>query len=213
MGAQRVAAVVFDLGGVLIDWNPRHLYRRLFDRNEPAMEAFLADVCTAEWNAQLDAGRPFAEAVETLALAHPAQRDLILAYHTRWPEMMPGEIEGTAAIAEELRRAHVPLYVLSNWSAETFPAARSRFPFLDWFDGVVISGDLGICKPDPRIYERLLARYRLTAGNTVFIDDAEPNVTAADRLGMIGLRFDGAASLRRDLERLGLLTGTGAERA
>jgi 2-haloacid dehalogenase len=204
LASERVAAIVFDLGGVLIDWNPRHLYRRLFHGDEAAMEAFLADVCTADWNAQLDAGRPFLEAVETLAAARPGQRDLILAYATRWNEMMAGEIEGTVAVLGELMQAHVPLYVLSNWSAETFPAARSRFPFLDWFDGVVISGDLGICKPDPAIYADLVARYRLVAARTVFIDDAETNVAVANRLGMIGLRFEGAPRLRADLRGLGL---------
>jgi 2-haloacid dehalogenase len=199
-----LTTAVFDLGGVLIDWDPRHLYRRLF-ADETAMEAFLNEVATQEWNAEQDAGRPWAEAVATLVARYPDHRGLIEAFHGRWPEMLGGPIDGTPDLLLELRTAGVRLYALSNWSAEKFPIARRRYPFLEWFDGIVISGDVGSIKPDPRIFEHLVARYAIEPGAAVFIDDSAVNVEAADRLGFIALRFVDAPSLRRDLEELGLL--------
>jgi 2-haloacid dehalogenase len=196
--------VVFDLGGVLIDWNPRYLYRQLFD-DEADMERFLAEVCSAEWNAGLDAGRPWAEAIAELAERHPKQRALITAYRERWPEMVGGALGDTVEILDELRTHGLTLYALSNWSSETFPLARQRFDFLGWFDGVVLSGEVGVCKPDPRIFRHLLERYLLAPGRTVFIDDMPHNVTAAAELGMLALHFRGAGELRSDLFRLGLL--------
>lgn len=204
-----IRAVVFDLGGVLIDWDRRYLYRRLFGGDEAAMERFLADVCTMEWNALIDAGRPFAVGVEELAREHPEARELILAYHERWPEMLGGQIESTVAVLDELRRAGVPLYALSNWSAETFPVARARFDFLGWFDGIVLSGDVGICKPDPRIYRAFLERYPLDPATTLYVDDHEPNVAAAVALGFDGRRFHEAVGLREELVAIGLLPPTG----
>jgi 2-haloacid dehalogenase len=196
-------AVVFDLGGVLIDWNPRYLYRTLFD-DDDAMEEFLATVTTAEWNQAQDAGRPWAEAVADLAARHPDHRQLIEAYWQRWPEMLGDAIQPTVAILAELRAIGLGVYALSNWSAETFPVARPRFPFLEWFDGMVISGNERLIKPDPRIFRLLLARYRLTPGETVFIDDHATNVAAAETAGIVGLRFVDAMSLRRDLRALGV---------
>ena len=198
------AAVVFDLGGVLIDWNPRYLYRKLFD-DEAAMESFLADVVSPEWNGQQDAGRTWAEAVEVLTREHPAQRDLIAAYWHRWQETLGDAIAPTVEILEELREAGVRLFALSNWSAETFPVARPRYPFLESFDGIVISGEEKVAKPDPRIFRHLLDRYELEPAATVFIDDSEANVRAAAAQGLIALRFEDAATLRDDLVRLGLL--------
>ena len=197
-------AVVFDLGGVLIDWNPRYLYRKLFD-DETAMETFLADVVSPEWNGQQDSGRTWAEAVEVLSREHPEQRDLIAAYWHRWQETLGDAIAPTVAILEELREAGVRLYALSNWSAETFPVARPRYPFLEWFDGIVISGEEKVAKPDPVIFRHLLDRYGLDPATTVFIDDSEANVRAAAAEGMTSLRFVDAATLREDLRRLGLL--------
>ena len=197
-------AVVFDLGGVLIDWNPRYLYRKLFD-DEAAMESFLADVVTPEWNGQQDSGRTWEEAVEVLTRQHPEQRDLIAAYWHRWQETLGDAIAPTVEILEELRQAGVRLYALSNWSAETFPVARPRYPFLETFDGIVISGEEKLAKPDPRIFRHLLERYDLEPAATVFIDDSDANVAAAAAQGMIALRFEDAATLRRDLVRLGLL--------
>jgi len=197
-------AVIFDLGGVLIDWDPRHLYRSLF-ADEASMEAFLAEVATPAWNERQDGGRPWAEAVAELAERNPDQRELIEAYHARWPEMLAGPIEGTVALLSQLRKTSLRLYALSNWSAETFPIARGRFPFLDWFDGIVISGNVGSLKPDARIFEHLVARYAIDPGMAVFIDDSPANVEAARRLGFVALRFVDAPTLRDDLTRLGLL--------
>jgi 2-haloacid dehalogenase len=201
-------AVVFDLGGVLIDWDPRYLYRKLFD-DEAAMERFLADVVSPDWNGQQDSGRTWAEAVEVLSREHPEQRDLIAAYWHRWQETLGDAIAPTVAILAELRDAGIRLYALSNWSAETFPVARPRYPFLDWFDGIVISGEEKVAKPDPAIFRHLLDRYELDPATTVFIDDSEANVRAASAQGMIGLRFEEAATLREELVRFGLLTGKG----
>ncbi|MFQ5973200.1 MAG: HAD family hydrolase, partial [Alphaproteobacteria bacterium] len=155
--------VIFDIGGVLIDWDPRHLYRKLFD-DEDAMEHFLATVCTPEWNAQQDEGRTVAEGTALLTERFPEHAALILAYYDRFGEMMNGPLEETVSLLGELRGAGTPLYALSNWSRETFPLARERFEFLDWFRGIVISGEEGVKKPDPRIYQLLLHRYRIDPG-------------------------------------------------
>jgi 2-haloacid dehalogenase len=211
-GAPTPTAVVFDLGGVLIDWDPRYLYRTLFDGDDAAMEAFLSEVVTQEWNGHQDAGRPWSEAIEVLAAKHPERRDLIAAFWERWPEMLGGALDDTVAILAELRAAGVRVYALSNWSAETFPRARPRFPFLDWFDGIVISGEVKLVKPDPRIFSHLLETHGLAADRTVFVDDSETNVAAAVALGMIGIHFDGAEALRRELRSLGLPVSEPEER-
>ena len=197
-------AVVFDLGGVLIDWNPRHLYRKLFE-DAGEMEEFLATVCNSAWNLCQDAGRPVAEANAELKARHPDKVALIEAYYGRWPEMLNGAIDGTVAILAELRDQGTPLYALTNWSAETFPHARSRFRFLDWFRAIVVSGDIGLIKPDADIYELLLATHDLTAAETVFIDDKLENVETARSLGFQGIRFTEPESLRRALGELGVL--------
>jgi 2-haloacid dehalogenase len=202
--APKPTAVVFDLGGVLIDWNPRYLYRTLFD-DEAEMEAFLAEVTTQEWNAQQDAGRPWSEAVEALVALHPGRRDLIEAYWHRWPETLGGPIQGTVDILGELRARGVRTYALSNWSAETFPLARPRFPFLEWFDGILISGEAKLAKPDARIFAHLLERFGLEPGSTVFIDDSTANVRAAEAAGLIAMRFENPEKLRAELVALRLL--------
>jgi 2-haloacid dehalogenase len=191
-------AVVFDLGGVLIDWDPRHLYRKLL-ADEAAVEEFLATVCTPEWNAEQDRGRPFAEGVAELVERHPAHAAAIGAYHERWPEMLAGEIGGSVEVLAELRAAGVPLYALTNWSAETFVVARERFEFLEWFDGVLVSGEERMIKPDPRFFELLLDRFGLTPEATFYVDDSEANVAAARRLGFDAVRFTGPGQLRREL--------------
>ena len=200
-----VRAVVFDLGGVLIDWNPRHLYRKLFDGDAAAMEHFLATVCTPAWNEEQDSGRPFAEAVALLVARHPKQSELIAAYDRRWDEMLAGPIDGTVAILSELKARKTPLAALTNWSAEKFPVARRRFDFLAWFDAIVVSGEIGMRKPDPRIYRHLLESRGLDAGGALFIDDSAANVAAARALGMPALRFSAPAALRAEIEALGLL--------
>jgi 2-haloacid dehalogenase len=191
-------AVVFDLGGVLFDWDPRHLYRKLL-ADEAAVEEFLATVCTPEWNAEQDRGRPFAEGVAELAQRHPEHAAAIAAYHERWPEMVAGDVPGTVEVLADLRAAGVPLYALTNWSAETFAITRGRFEFLDWFDGLLVSGEEGMVKPDPAIFRLLLDRFGLDPQATVFVDDSEANVAAAEALGLDAVCFTGPERLRRDL--------------
>jgi 2-haloacid dehalogenase len=200
----RPSTVVFDLGGVLIDWDPRHLYRRLFDDPEE-MELFLAEVTTAEWNAQQDAGRPWVEAVELLAAEYPERRELIEVFHRRWPEMLAGEIPGSVSVLAELRATDVRLVALSNWSAEMFPVARARFDFLSWFEGIVISGDVGVNKPDRQIFEHLIQQFEIDPATAVFIDDSPANIEAARALGFRVIQFTDARGLRRELVRLGSL--------
>ena len=199
-----VKAAVFDLGGVLIDWDPRYLYRKLL-AEEGEVEEFLATVCTPEWNAEQDRGRPFAEGVAELVGRHPAHAAAIAAFHERWPEMLGGDIPGAVELLAELRATGLPLYALTNWSAETFVVARERFAFLDWFDGLLVSGEERIIKPDPAIFELLLDRFGLDPGSTFYVDDSPANVAAAAALGLDAVRFTGPGRLRRDLAARRLL--------
>jgi len=194
---------VFDLGGVLIDWNPRYLYRKLFD-DDAAMERFLSEVCSPEWNRRQDAGRLWLEAITELAARHPDQAAMIGAYHQRWPEMLGGDIPETVELLKELKELGLRLYALTDWSHETFPVARSRFAFLDWFEGIVVSGEERLVKPDPAIFHRLLTRYGIAPPRAVYIDDSPRNVSAAADVGLHALRFVGAHRLRQDLIALGL---------
>lgn len=205
MPTPRHSAVVFDLGGVLIDWNPRYLYRKLFAGDEAAMEHFLANICTPEWNLRQDEGRLLAEAYALLTAEYPDHKPLIEAWGPRFDEMMAGAIEGTVEILAELRARGTPIYALSNWSSETFPYALRRFDFLSWFRGIVISGELKLIKPDPRIYQHLLSTHGLAAEQTVFIDDVPHNVAGAAAVGIHGLHFTGPVALREALAELGLL--------
>jgi len=194
------SVVVFDVGGVLIDWDPRHLYRKLFAGAEPAMEHFLANVCTHEWNRSQDAGRSFAEGARLLKREHPQHAD-----GARFDEMMAGPITGAVEILAELRGRDTPLYILSNFSAETFPPAFERFDFLRWFRGMVISGEVGVIKPDPRIYEIMLARFAIDPHRAVYIDDVAANAEAARPFGIHGIHFTTPNALREELVRLALL--------
>ncbi|MGH9936805.1 MAG: HAD family hydrolase [Blastocatellia bacterium] len=198
-------AVVFDLGGVLIDWNPRHLYRKMFGGDEEAMERFLSEVCSPEWNARQDEGRPFAEATEALIARHPEQAEFIRAFFDRWPEMVGGEIERTVEILDELKRDGYKIYALSNWSAETFPHARKRFQFFDWFDLTVISGEIGLVKPNREIFDFLLEKTGKRAEECVFIDDSQANAVAARELGFDAIHFRSPRQLRDELMKRGIL--------
>ncbi|TDC49318.1 HAD family phosphatase [Jiangella ureilytica] len=198
-------AVVFDLGGVLVDWDPRYLYRTLLP-SEESVERFLAEVTTPSWNAEQDAGRTWADAVASLSASFPEHAELIAAYDERWIETIGGPIEGTVELLRELRSGgSVGLYALTNWSAEKFPLALERFEFLSWFEGIVVSGTERLVKPDPRIFQLLLDRYGLDASSTVYIDDNPPNVDAATELGMTSLHFTGPDRLRDELSQLGLV--------
>ncbi len=189
---------VFDLGGVLIDWNPRHLYRKLF-ADESDMEAFLGRVCTPEWNSRQDEGRSLNEATEELVHRFPEQEALIRAYYQRWEEMIGGEISGTVKILKRLRERSRTLYALSNWSAETFPRVRSRFQFLQWFDDILLSGAAGVRKPDAEIFQQFLTRIDRRAPDCLFIDDSLENVEAACRLGFQTIHFASPEQLEGEL--------------
>ena len=198
-----IDVVIFDLGGVLVDWNPRYLYRKLFD-DDAAMEHFLSEVCSPEWNERQDAGRLWRDAVAELAVRHPDKAALITAYHQRWPEMLGSDLPETVELLKELKEQGLRIYALTNWSHETFPGARSRFAFLDLFEGIVVSGEERLIKPDPAIFHRLLARYDITPQRAVYIDDSPRNVAAAARVGLHALRFVDARQLRRELTALRL---------
>ena len=193
--------VVFDLGGVLIDWNPRYMYRELI-HDEAEMEHFLSEVCSPAWNEAQDAGRTIADAVAEATARHPDKAGLINAYYERFDQMMSGAIDGTVRILKALRQQGVPCYALTNWSAETFPLARNRFDFLSWFDGILVSGEERMKKPDPAIFELLLQRFGIVAGDTVFIDDSARNIEAASQLGLTAVHFTGAEGLQQQLRAL-----------
>jgi 2-haloacid dehalogenase len=196
---------VFDLGGVLIDWDPRYLYRRLLDTDEE-IEAFLDEVGFARWNHDLDAGRStWADAVEELAATHPHHRHLIEAYPARFGESIGGPIEGSVEVLRELAGRGVRLLALTNWSSETFPVARERFEFLSLFEDIVVSGDERLAKPDPEVFDLLLRRHRLDPARTLFVDDRPANLDAAAGAGLTGVLFTDPPALRSDLEAAGLL--------
>ncbi|MEM7442699.1 MAG: HAD family phosphatase [Pseudomonadota bacterium] len=198
------STIVFDIGGVLLDWDPRYLYRKLFDSDE-AMEAFLSDVCSQDWNERMDAGLSFDDGVAELTEQHPHHSDLIHAYHHRWIEMVPRAIEGTAKILEEAQGLGHPVYAITNFNAEKLELASELYPFLRGFDGMIVSSEVRMMKPDPAIFLEFLRIYGKRSEDCVFIDDRESNVAAARDLGMHGLHFTGPTQLRTDLAALGLL--------
>ena len=198
-------AIVFDLGAVLIDWNPRHLYRKLFDGDEQKMEWFLENICTSDWNEQQDAGRTLAEATEMLVQQHPEYESLIRAFYGRWIEMVGGAIEPTVQILTALKEKGYDVHALSNWSAETFPLVESQFPFLGWFDVRVISGEIKLAKPDIKIFEHLLREIGRPANECLFIDDNLRNIKAAGNLGFDTIHFQSPAQLQQELEKRQIL--------
>lgn len=199
-----VDIVVFDLGNVLVRWDPRLLYRQLFA--DPAeMEWFLAEVCHHDWNLEQDRGRTWAEAITEAVGRHPRYEPQIRAYRERWDAMIPGAIEGTVALLEELDTRGVPLYALTNWSSETFVLARERFPFFGRFRDIVVSGDERLVKPEEPIYRVLFDRVGAAPERMLFIDDRADNIETARRLGMAGHLFVEPEALRADLAQRGLL--------
>jgi 2-haloacid dehalogenase len=197
--------ILFDLGGVLIDWNPRYLYRPLFGGDDAALEDFLARVCPPEWNLEMDAGRPFADAVAERQRLFPEHAERIALWHTGWPQMLRDQIPETVELLAALRDRGHRLLALTNWSAETFPIARQRFAFLDWFEDIVVSGEVNLAKPDPRIFELTVRRTGLEPGQTLYIDDSAGNVAAARTLGFRTHHFQSPAGLRAELDRHSLL--------
>ncbi|MBO8453032.1 MAG: HAD family phosphatase [Bacteroidetes bacterium] len=193
--------IVFDFGGVLIDWNPRYLYREYFN-DDRKMEDFLSGICTNEWNSEQDRGRPFDEGVKLLEERFPQYTEAIRMYRDRWGDMLGGEIPGTAALLMRLKGLGYGIYGLTNWSAETFPTAYSRYAVLHEFDGIVVSGQEKLIKPDPRIFEILLERYGLNACECIFIDDSRANIEAAGKLGFNTVLFDNIGSVTRQVAAL-----------
>jgi 2-haloacid dehalogenase len=199
-----IDAVVFDLGGVLLDWDPRHLYRRVFD-DETEMEQFLAEVVSPAWNHELDLGRPFAAAVDQLAMTYPHHAEAVRAYWERWDDMVPGDLPETVALLEQLVERGVACYGLTNFSPETYPRMQTRFPWLGLLRGTVVSGHEGVGKPDPRAYRLLGERFGIDLGRALFVDDMQANVEGALAVGMHAVRFTGATDLRQVLIEAGLL--------
>ena len=197
-------AIVFDFGGVLLDWNPRHLYRKLF--NDPAaIETFLIEVGFTEWNNRQDEGRPFATAIAELCNQFPQYTELIKAYDERWEETISGPISATVAILYSLQAAGYPLYGLTNWSMEKFHLVRPQYQFFDCFEDIVVSGAVKLIKPDPRIFHLLLDRIGRPADECLFIDDSLPNIEAAASLGFNTIRFSSAEALAASLAALKVL--------
>ena len=196
----KIKNIVFDFGGVLIDWNPRYLYRSYFAGDEERMEWFLQNVCTYPWNIQMDGGKPFAEGVAELTALHPEWAEAIGVYHTRWAEMIGGEVEGTASLIKRLKAAGYRVFGLTNWSMETYPLIRDSYEVFSLFEGVVVSGEEHLLKPDGKIYRCLLERYSLEAAESVFLDDNADNVAGAETVGMEAVRFVDAQQAEAELK-------------
>ena len=195
--------IVFDLGAVLIDWNPRHLYRELFN-DEAEMEDFLRDICSPAWNAEQDRGRSWQDAVDELTARHPDHRDMIRLYKDRWADMLKGPIFGTVEILEKLDSEGYELHALTNWSAETFPVARERYDFLNRFRTITVSGEERLIKPDPAIFNLMLSRIGHAAERCLFIDDSSKNIKAATDIGFDAILFSDPDQLKADLESRGV---------
>ncbi|RYF80559.1 MAG: HAD family phosphatase [Chitinophagaceae bacterium] len=200
----KIEAIVFDLGNVLVDWNPNHLYQKIFSKKEER-EHFLNNICNMTWHSEQDAGRSPEEATEMLVKEHPDFAHPIRAFYARWKEMFGGPIEGSVKILKELKERGHKLYALSNWNAELFNRTIDDYPFLQWFDGKVISGEVKLKKPDEPIFHLLLEKFHLQAQHTLFIDDSKQNIETAERLGFQCIHFTNPESLRQKLNDLQLL--------
>lgn len=199
---RKIQNIIFDLGAVLIDWNPRYLYRQVFQSHE-AVEHFLTHVCTSEWNEEQDGGRPIREAEALLLEKFPHYRHEILAFYGRWTEMLGGPIQGTVDVLQKLKEKNQQgLYALTNWSAETWPRAEERFDFLGWFDGILVSGKENMKKPDLRIYQAICDRYGLDPATSLFIDDNQRNIEAAQRFGLQTIHFVSPTQMEAELNNI-----------
>ena len=199
----QIKNIIFDFGGVLIDWNPRFMYRQYFE-NADEMEWFLDNVCTHNWNVQQDAGRSLLDGPEWLVKKNPEYEFLIRKFYDQWEDMLNGPISENVSLLEPLK-AKYRLFGLTNWSAETFPIAREKYAFLNIFEGIVVSGEEKMIKPDPAIYKLILTRYGLQGDECIFIDDNLDNITAARSLGIGGVHFKEGISLAEALKKLDLL--------
>ncbi len=198
-------AVIFDVGGVLIEWHPKHLYLKLM-KDEEAIDAFLKEIGFDAWNLALDAGRRWQPAIDELVGKFPHHKELIEAANHRWHEMLPGDIPGTVVILKRLAEAGVPLYAITNFSSEKFVEARKRWPFFALFRDIVVSGDEKLLKPEAAIFRTCLDRNGLKAEDCVFIDDSARNVDGAKAVGIDGILFQSPEQLERDLKARGLLS-------
>lgn len=202
---QTINTIIFDLGGVLIDWNPKYVYREIFNGDEERVDWFLNTICTHDWNVEHDAGRLLQDGTNMLVKQHPEHEDLIRIYYDRWDEMLGGPIEDTVLLLEKLKRANNQrLYALTNWSAETFPVAIERYGFLQHFAGILVSGAEKMRKPFAKIYELMLERYQLDASTSVFIDDSLDNVIGAQNVGMKAIQYKNSRQLINELKHLGV---------
>ena len=200
-----INTIIFDLGAVLIDWNPRYMYRTLFS-DEAEMEKFLADITTSDWNEEQDAGRSLQEGTEELVKKFPQHEELIRAFYGRWDEMLGEAFHDVVELFKQLKeKGQYKIYALTNWSAETFPVALERFEFLNWFDGIVVSGAEKMRKPTPDFYHILLDRYQVKPEEALFIDDNYRNILAAEKLGIQCIHFTSAEKLETKLHELNLL--------
>ena len=202
----QIKNIIFDLGGVLIDWNPKYVFRTVFD-TEKEVDDFLANICTMEWNVQQDAGRSLEEATRILTEKHPKWKKEIAQYYGRWEEMLGGPIDANVKVLRELIASKkYRVLALTNWSAETFPIAQSRYDFLGWFEGIVVSGEEGCIKPDPKIYKILFERYDLDPSECLFIDDNLDNVAGSKACGMEAILCRPGDDLREGLRNNYLVT-------
>jgi 2-haloacid dehalogenase len=201
----RYGDIIFDFGGVLIDWNPRYLYRKFFDGDAESIERFLAEIGFTEWNLQQDKGRSFASAVADLCDRFPAYAELIKAYDERWEESIAGLIQPTVGILRRLKKSGHRLHGLSNWSVEKFEIVRPKYEFFDWFDMILVSGEVKLVKPDPRIYAVLLERIGRKPEECLFIDDSLNNIASADQLGFKTIHCKSPERLEEELRSLRVL--------
>jgi 2-haloacid dehalogenase len=198
-----IKSIIIDFGGVLIDWNPRHLFRELFD-SEYDMEYFLENVCNYKWNEQQDAGLPFEVAVKGLKAKHPEYEKMIQLYFDDWEKMLNGEIEENTKLLPVLKKKY-GLFGLTNWSTETFPVTRKKFPFLNEFDGIVVSGVEKTVKPNKEIYHILLRRFQIEAEESLFIDDNLKNIQTANELGFQTIHYSNGINVEEEMKRLRLI--------
>ena len=198
-----IDAVLFDLGNVLIRWDPRNHYKDRF-ASADAMERFLAEITPGTWNHEMDLGKPFAQAIAERVALHPQHAELLGEWKSQWERMLGGAIDESVTLLAELRQAGYRIAALTNWSAETFPIARERFPFLGWFEDIVVSGVEGIAKPDPAMFVLALQRTGFVAARTVFIDDNVPNIDAARAAGMQAIHFVSPQQCRLELRAMGV---------
>ncbi|MEP6596395.1 MAG: HAD family phosphatase [Ginsengibacter sp.] len=201
----KITAIIFDLGGVLIDWNPRYVYRQIFD-SEEKIDWFFENICTNEWNEHQDAGRSLKEATDELLAKYPEHENEVRAYYDRWEEMLGGPIHETVSILRSLKETNkYKLYALTNWSAETFPVALQRYDFLQSFDGIVMSGEEKTRKPFPEIYQVLLNRFNVNPSEAIFIDDSLRNVKGAEAVGIDSIHFQSPQQLLHELKHQGII--------